>query len=172
MRQQEPDHRQNGTQAADKASTPTITPSGTSYSVTLLEADTVFAAWDGVAAMILAALNVGEMTLEQIKAGIADGTVAVVQMTKGDELTGIGTLQIIETQFRGDFRRMLNILTVTGHAVEKAREPFLEFCEAVATAHDCDGVMLKGRRGWRAKLRPFGFRTEYEVLARMFDNGR
>jgi hypothetical protein len=145
-------------------------PAGTisdDYRVSLASKDEVFRNWSGVAAMIQAALNVGELTLEQIKSGIDAGTVVVILVTKGQELTALGTLQIIDTQFRGEFRRMLNVITATGYAIERARGPVVAFLEELARSEGCDGIMLKGRKGWTGKMRPFGFRVEYTVMAKM-----
>jgi hypothetical protein len=107
------------------------------------------------------------MSIEEVRAGIERETIVVFRVSNGADIANIGTLQISEMEIKGETRTMLNIITISGRIVESSLGAFVEFVSGLARAHDCYGVMLKGRRGWVKTLRPYGFRVNYMVMSRV-----
>jgi len=140
---------------------------GTNCNIGVLTTESVLAHWDEVAPFISAALIYGETPLSEIKAGIEANKILAIQVLEGERLVAILTVEIVNTQLRGQMKRMLNSITCTGYAIEQSKEPVVDFLTDLARAEGCDGLMLKGRNGWGKRLKPLGYKVAYTVLTRV-----
>jgi hypothetical protein len=66
-------------------------------------------------------------------------------------------------------RNMLNILFCGGSELEDWHEDMLDVLEEYAKEHNCDGIELVGRPGWKKFLQHHGWEATHLVVERMFE---
>ena len=86
------------------------------------------------------------------------------------EIDGLPIIGVVITEIMAYPRkRILCIQYCAGDRLNEWMSDILELLEEWAKTCDCDGLELTGRRGWVRTLQPEGWKEEYVVVSKSFE---
>ena len=132
--------------------------------LTVLDPQTIERCWDQLCDRLSPAINPeqSEPSMMDLKAGLEDGSMLLVQMNDGDELVVLSSLRISDEP-QG---RTVTIDTLVGSGIDRAFSQYMEFVEQIALSEKADRIVIKGRAGWARYLKGEGYTEAYRVLVK------
>jgi len=132
--------------------------------VTFLDKATIEQCWPQLREKLSEAINLeqGEPTLDDIKAGLDEGTTVLVQMNDGEQLRVLSSLAL-SVQPQG---RTLTIQTLVGTDIADCLEPYMKFIDELAVSQQVGRIVITGRAGWARYLKDHGYTEATRTLVK------
>lgn len=121
-------------------------------------------AWSEIAPFIQMGLDYAnnEMELVDVYQQIKQHRVVPIVMSYQGEILSVVTMEISEKPQK----RVMCLMTAGGTEIDSWLDEFMDVATQLAIEQGCSSIYINGRKGWEKKLKRYGYKHQYAVLAK------